>query len=131
MVPSGVRLVSDKKVYSFGQFLTSGGNITLDGLGYVTMTRKTSSKPKDSDEKLHRPLTRLPWEKFTGDVPVHAPELFERKVKVALEFVADLRKKMAEGRPDAGLRKAILKSRAAILKREWAQDDHIPELLGE
>ena len=121
-----MRLVSGKKLYSFGQFLPSGGNLSL---GYVAMTPETFSKPKDSEEEAHRSLTRFPWEKFTGDVPVLSVGEFEKKVKGSLEFVTDLRQKLAEGRLDKEERKGILDRRADVLMREWAKDDHILELL--
>lgn len=128
VIPSGLRLVSGENVHSFGQYLPAGGNFSL---GYVAMTKdifpRTKGPEPDGEARLEPPGS----ERFAGDVPVLSTEAFEKMVKASLEFVVGLRKTMSEGRLDTEQRKAILDSRADVLKREWAKDDHIPELLGE
>ena len=127
VIPSGLRLVSGKNVHAFRQYLPTGGNFSL---GYVAMTPEVFTLSKDNERKSVRTF-QFPWENFTGEVPVRTVEAFERKVAASLEFVADLRRKMSEGRLVAGEREEILKSREEVLIREWATDDHIPDLLGE
>ena len=127
VIPSGLRLVSGKNVHAFRQYLPTGGNFSL---GYVAMTPEVFVLPKGEERKSIRHF-QSPWEKFVGEVPVWTVEAFERKVAASLKFVADLRRKMSEGRLAAEEREEILKSREEVLNREWATDDHIPDLLGE
>ena len=136
VVPSGVRLVSEKQVYSFSQFWPRGSNSSL---GYVAMTGEAFEGAEDSEAEVEaeaeglskQALEPIHAERVTGDIPVLSVEAFEDKVKTSLKYVTDLRQKLAGGRLDAEQRKAIQKSRAEVLRKEQAQDDHIAELLEE
>ena len=128
VVRSGARLVAGKKVYSFGQYWPKGGSSSL---GFVAMTRETFPKAGDAQEDDDDVLVPVTEEQPAGDVPIHTVESFEKKVRASLKYVADLRRKLSGGQLKVAERKAILDSRAEVLKREWAKTDHIPQLLGK
>ena len=105
VIESGARLVVEDTVYAFGQYVPPGKSVGPVP-GFVAMTD----------------------EAFPG-APVSSVKAFEKQVRASLRYVADLRRKLSAGALDEAEKKAILKSRAAVLKRERARSDYIPWLI--
>ena len=104
-IESGVRLVVNDRVHSFGQYTPpdpSFGPVP----GFVAMTAETFP-----------------------DAPVLSAASFEKRVRASLAFVADLRGKLAAGALTDAERRAILDARPGVLKREMARTDYIPWLI--
>lgn len=109
IIESGARLVVEDRVYAFGQYFPRGPGRSVGPVpGFVVMTEKTFPR-----------------------APVQSVATFEQHVARSIEFVAELKRKLADGSLSAAERRAILKARAAVLKKELARTDHIPRLLAD
>lgn len=127
VIESGARLVTEDRVYAFGQYfpglpgtaektLPEGRALTAGGLvrvvsngpvpGFVTMTEETFPEA--------RAVT---------------VEEFEEQVTGSLAFVSELRRKLAENALPEAEQRAILDARAGILKGQLANRDYIPWLI--
>ncbi|MGB7158389.1 MAG: hypothetical protein WBD40_10020 [Tepidisphaeraceae bacterium] len=105
VIESGARLVIKDSVYGFGQYsppAPSAGPVP----GFVAMTD----------------------EAFPG-APVASVDAFEKQVAASLRYAAELRRKLSENALSENEKQTILRSRAAVLKRERARSDYIPWLI--
>ena len=106
IVDSGARLVVKDTVYGFAQYMPNVGPSMGPVAGYVTMTAET-------------------FPKATID-PI---KIFEQQVQKSIQFVDDLRRKMAEGGLKPEDKKEMLDARAEVLKKEQAHTDYIPFII--
>lgn len=104
VIESGARLVINDRVYAFGQYVPPPPS--LGSVGFVALTEQTSPA-----------------------APVLAVDTFEKQVLASLEFVRELRDRLSTTGLTKAERNAILDARPAVLKRDSAHTDYIPNLI--
>ena len=105
VIESGARLVVDDRVHSFGQYIPPGPHVGPIP-GFVARTTQTFP-----------------------DAPILSVEAFEKQVQASLQFVADLRRKLATTDLTESERRDLFQSRDAVRKRELTRTNYIPHLL--